>query len=224
MTNQTDKRDKKASGSEGPKLLNKVLIVAAVGVALWFAFFGGDGGEEALIQGATVKRGFVEITVVERGNLASKNAASIKSEIEGRATILSMVTEGTFVEAGDIVCELDTTDEINRIVGAFCLGTDRRGGSRTQAPGTSPWTSMLTRTLTCPPSRGVRSRWTGSQRSGAEMRPSSSRVSSTTPPFPSFALTVKRGFCPGLLWTSSCNTENVSCVPGESGAWPSRGR
>ena len=58
----------------------------------------------------------MEITVVERGNLSAKNAASIKSEIEGRATILSMVTEGTFVEAGEIVCELDTTDEVNRVV------------------------------------------------------------------------------------------------------------
>ena len=116
MTNQADKQGVEASEVEGSKHLNRILIVVAVGAVLWFAFFRGDSGEEALIQGATVKRGFVEITVVERGNLAAKNAASIKSEIEGRATILSMVTEGTFVEAGDIVCELDTTDEINSVV------------------------------------------------------------------------------------------------------------
>ncbi len=95
---------------------NKVLIFGLLVGALYLGMrdWGGEG--EVLIQGATVKRGDVEITVVERGNLSAKNAASIRSEIEGRATILSMVQEGTFVEAGDIVCELDTTDEVNRVV------------------------------------------------------------------------------------------------------------
>jgi len=116
MTTQEDKQSQGPSKGEESSSLNKILLVVAIGAVLWFSFFRGDAGEETLIQGAAVKRGDVEITVVERGNLASKNAASIRSEIEGRATILSMVSEGTFVEAGDIVCELDTTDEVNRVV------------------------------------------------------------------------------------------------------------
>jgi HlyD family secretion protein len=95
---------------------NKVLIFGLLVGALYLGLRDWGGDDEILIQGATVKRGDVEITVVERGNLSAKNAASIRSEIEGRATILSMVQEGTFVEAGDIVCELDTTDEVNRVV------------------------------------------------------------------------------------------------------------
>ena len=88
---------------------NKVLIFGLLVGALYLGLRDWGGDDEVLIQGATVKRGDVEITVVERGNLSAKNAASIRSEIEGRATILSMVQEGTFVEAGDVVCELDTT-------------------------------------------------------------------------------------------------------------------
>lgn len=96
--------------------LKRGLILAAVGLGLWLAF--GEGKEDGagVIRGAKVKRGNVEITVVERGNLSAKNAASIRSEIEGRTTILSMVAEGTYVEEGDIVCELDMTEELNRII------------------------------------------------------------------------------------------------------------
>jgi len=105
------KNETKDSGST-----NKVLLFGLLAGALYLGTRDWGGDDDVLIQGATVKRGDVEITVVERGNLSAKNAASIRSEIEGRATILSMVQEGTFVEAGDVVCELDTTDEVNRVV------------------------------------------------------------------------------------------------------------
>ncbi len=113
---QQDVTAQKSEKVEEPKALGKVLVGASLAAVLWFTVFSGDGEDEGVIAGATVKRGDVEITVVERGNLSAKNAASLRSEIEGRATVLSMVPEGTFVEEGDIVCELDTTDEVNKIV------------------------------------------------------------------------------------------------------------
>mgnify|MGYP002528621897 CR=1 FL=1 len=121
MTMQADQQGTSASEttntSAAPSVtLKRGLILAAVALGLWLAF--GEGKEDGagVIRGAKVKRGNVEITVVERGNLSAKNAASIRSEIEGRTTILSMVAEGTYVEVGDIVCELDMTEELNRII------------------------------------------------------------------------------------------------------------
>ncbi len=82
--------------------------VALVGAALLVLMGAGDSSADTL-RGATVKRGTVDITVVERGHLSAKNATSVKSEIEGRTTILSLVEEGSFVQEGDIICELDTS-------------------------------------------------------------------------------------------------------------------
>lgn len=114
--NQQDDTAKSSSKVEEPKSLGKILVGVSLIAVLWFTVFSDDGEEGGAIVGATVKRGDVEITVVERGNLSAKNAASLRSEIEGRATVLSMVSEGSFVEKGDVVCELDTTQQVNKIV------------------------------------------------------------------------------------------------------------
>ena len=65
------KNETKDSGST-----NKVLIFGLLVGALYLGLRDWGGDDEVLIQGATVKRGDVEITVVERGNLSAKNAAS----------------------------------------------------------------------------------------------------------------------------------------------------
>ena len=47
-----------------------------------------------------------------RGNLSAKDAASIKSEIEGQTTIISLIKEGTLVKPGDlaIICSYAQMD------------------------------------------------------------------------------------------------------------------
>ncbi|RMH02567.1 MAG: HlyD family efflux transporter periplasmic adaptor subunit [Planctomycetota bacterium] len=96
-----------------------ILVLLAAGAALawgvgpgaWFA------AEEAAIQaGAPVRRGPLDITVVQRGNLAAKNSVVLRSEIEGRTTILFLEPEGTFVEAGQVVAELDASALEDRLV------------------------------------------------------------------------------------------------------------
>jgi len=73
-------------------------------------------GEDVTIVGAPVRRGELEITVTERGNLTAKNSASLKSELEGRSTLLFLIDEGTHVEVGDLVAELDTAELVDRRV------------------------------------------------------------------------------------------------------------
>ncbi|MEZ6045851.1 MAG: efflux RND transporter periplasmic adaptor subunit [Planctomycetaceae bacterium] len=55
-----------------------------------------------------VSRGPFRITVSERGTLESQSNVQLMSKVEGMATILSIVPEGTEVEAGQVVCVLDS--------------------------------------------------------------------------------------------------------------------
>lgn len=96
-----------------------VLLVLLGLAAAAYAFgpkdwFGAD--EVRALAGAPVRRGPLSITVTERGNLKAKDAVSLRSEVEGRTTILSLIPEGTFVEAGTVVAELDTADLLEKQV------------------------------------------------------------------------------------------------------------
>lgn len=87
-----------------------VVVIALAGLAFSGGLDGVLGKEESHPPvAADVRRGLLEISVVERGNLKAANSTELKSEIEGQTTILYLVDEGTYVEAGDLVCELDAT-------------------------------------------------------------------------------------------------------------------
>lgn len=59
----------------------------------------------------TVKRGPLTIDVTaESGTIKAKEQEVIKSEVEGRTTILSLVPEATHVKKGDLLIELDATN------------------------------------------------------------------------------------------------------------------
>src|SRR6185295_2177593 len=68
------------------------------------------------IAGATVRRGALAIRVVERGSLKAADSVSIRNELEGSSTILSLVKEGVIVKEGDLLCELDATNQIEKRV------------------------------------------------------------------------------------------------------------
>lgn len=89
-----------------------VLVLAALG------WYGGWFTPETktVIKGAKVERGPLTISVLQRGNLAAKDAVSIKSELEGQVTILGLIKEGTFVKPGDLLVELDASDLVERKV------------------------------------------------------------------------------------------------------------
>ncbi len=61
------------------------------------------------VEGQSVQRGPLRISVIERGNLKAADAVSIKNELEGNSTILFLVAEGTVVEKGQLLCELDAS-------------------------------------------------------------------------------------------------------------------
>jgi len=105
------------SSKKGTRPWVWIALVALGGTAFgaWKAGWIGATEERALL-GATVDRKTLVISVVQRGNLASKDALSIKSEIEGQITILSLIEEGTMVKPGDLLCELDVSELRDRRV------------------------------------------------------------------------------------------------------------
>ncbi len=56
-----------------------------------------------------MERGPFLLSLSVQGNLDSQSNATLSSAVEGTTTIISIVPEGTIVEAGDVVCELDSS-------------------------------------------------------------------------------------------------------------------
>jgi HlyD family secretion protein len=64
------------------------------------------------IQLYTVTRKSFPILLTTTGELKAANSVEVRSEVEGRATIISLVAEGTQVKQGDLLVEL-ASDEID---------------------------------------------------------------------------------------------------------------
>lgn len=87
------------------------LLGYGIGPGNWF----GDS-DSGSIEGAPVRRGPLRISVIESGNLKSKDSISLKSELEGQSTILYLIKEGSHVKAGELLCELDATKLVEQRV------------------------------------------------------------------------------------------------------------
>ncbi|MCB9876382.1 MAG: efflux RND transporter periplasmic adaptor subunit [Planctomycetes bacterium] len=62
----------------------------------------------------TVVREDLPITVKENGELLAAKETMVRSEIEGQATIISLIPEGTRVNAGDKLAELDVSELVEK--------------------------------------------------------------------------------------------------------------
>jgi len=61
-----------------------------------------------------VKRGPLTISVIESGTVKARDIVIIKSEVEGRTSIISLVPEGTRVKKGDLLVELDASTLLDK--------------------------------------------------------------------------------------------------------------
>lgn len=99
-----------------------VAIVGVVAIAAAAFVFTGDRTGEGANAGASdgsfyeVKRGPMVASVIEPGTLRSAQTATVKNELEGRSTIISIVPEGTRVSEGDLLVELDASELKDRQV------------------------------------------------------------------------------------------------------------
>jgi HlyD family secretion protein len=77
---------------------------------------GGGPAPAAIDDSATfrVERRDLRVTITEKGNLKTANQVLVRPAIPGSAKIVSLVDEGTQVKAGDVVCELDSTETLKQ--------------------------------------------------------------------------------------------------------------
>jgi HlyD family secretion protein len=101
------------------KRLAVILVVSAVAgaiaVAVYWRWTSGKTGYTAEVTTFTVSRGDLPITVTESGDIKALNSKDIKSEVEGRTSIISIVDEGTYISPEDvnngmILVELDSSE------------------------------------------------------------------------------------------------------------------
>jgi HlyD family secretion protein len=103
--------------------IGKLIIGLATVAVIMFVFYQFRGGPEeadAAFATAEVQRGNLVIDVLESGNLEASESLEIKSKVEGRTTIISIVPEGTIItnediEKGTVLVELDSSDLRNRL-------------------------------------------------------------------------------------------------------------
>ena len=90
-----------------------VMIVLAVVVIGGFILFGTnivsgeDEQQELMVH--LVKKGPLVVTVTEDGNLESASNKELKSQVKGGSSILFIVEDGTRVQEGDLLVELDSS-------------------------------------------------------------------------------------------------------------------
>jgi len=90
-----------------PTAVGIVAVVLAAALLLWL--LGSGRAENKAQPTAAVQRGPLTISISESGTVKSREQVILKSSVEGRTTILSLIPEGTNVKAGDLLVELDTS-------------------------------------------------------------------------------------------------------------------
>lgn len=83
-----------------------VLAVVVVGILL---SAGSDGGSLANVPTFKVEQGPLLISISESGTITARDQVVVKSEVEGRPTIIYLIDEGVHVEPGDLLVELDSS-------------------------------------------------------------------------------------------------------------------
>jgi len=93
-----------------PIVLGAVAVVLVAGVAVWAGL--GTSGPAETVTGETAfaTRDRLVVTIAESGEVESKRSVDIRCEVEGKSTIIWVVEEGTVVETGDKLVELDAAD------------------------------------------------------------------------------------------------------------------
>jgi HlyD family secretion protein len=90
-----------------------------LGVAAWMTL-SGDGANEEEVPTATVKRGPLQVDVLQGGEIRALQNFEVKSEIEVPTKIISIIPEGYLIteddiKEGKVLVELDSTDLKTRI-------------------------------------------------------------------------------------------------------------
>lgn len=108
----------RARDNRGSAKKRRIMILAALAIAAGLYFYFGGTTEDANtgVIFTKVEKGPLVINITEAGSVKASDQIIIKSEVEGRPSILYVVPEGTRVTKGQLLVELDTSDLIEKRV------------------------------------------------------------------------------------------------------------
>lgn len=86
------------------------LLHTAILAASLLSCAGDEGGGVDPTQIYTVERGDLRVTVRERGEIQAAKNTKVSSELEGRATLIYLIPEGSIVAEGQKIAELDVSE------------------------------------------------------------------------------------------------------------------
>jgi len=110
MTAPTSPRPRSRAGSAAVRVVAAVGVLAVVGGGAYAVLSGGDRPAN-VDTGETfeVAQGPLTISVTESGTLQAREQEVIVNRVKGRTEIIFIVEEGSLVEAGDLLVELDSS-------------------------------------------------------------------------------------------------------------------
>ncbi len=97
------------SGRLSVPLVVGLLLVGAVVLSAMVPAPWNKAARPETEQGVPVRRGPLRIAVKTSGNLKAADTVRLASGVEGLTTILALAPEGSQVEKGEVVCELDAS-------------------------------------------------------------------------------------------------------------------
>jgi HlyD family secretion protein len=104
-------------GKKSYKVIGAAVLVVAIGlVVIWLKVVRGSEDTAATVATFVAKRGPLTISVLEAGALKAKDPEIIRNNLEGRATIISIIPEGTRVKEDDLLVELDVSTLVDNRV------------------------------------------------------------------------------------------------------------
>lgn len=99
------------------KALVAVATVAAVVlVVFWIKVVRGREDPTSHLATFVAKRGSLTISVLESGTILPRDQITLRDEVEGRTSIVSLVPDGSLVKKGDVLVELDASTLKDQII------------------------------------------------------------------------------------------------------------
>ena len=93
-----------------------VAVALIVLIFIWLKVVRGEEDPMSSYSTFVAKRGPLTISVLESGTMNSQEQITLKNEVEGRTTIVSLVPDGSTVKKGDLLVELDASTLKDRII------------------------------------------------------------------------------------------------------------
>ncbi len=99
-------------------LIILVAVLVVIGSAIAAVSATGTRGSSKVDAGSifTVERGPLTIGLTESGTIKSRDQHIVKSEVEGRTSVIYVIDEGVVVKKGELLVELDSSELQDRLV------------------------------------------------------------------------------------------------------------